>query len=190
MKSNKQKRAEIKRKRQARVLATADLWAWALHHATDKPPRYADQPFVCVDCGAHEVWTAKQQKWWHEVAHGSVYSVARRCAACRRTRRRQRAHSQATSALDQQIARLRVLAPAPPDAAARAEMQAALTSKWEGVRVVAIGVLGAWWHRHGHPADLARLRAFAAHGQPGQARWSDPTVQAAQKALAEHLGGT
>jgi hypothetical protein len=45
---------------------------------------YVDRPFECVDCGASEVWTAAQQKWWYEVAKGSLYATAVRCRACRR----------------------------------------------------------------------------------------------------------
>src|SRR5688572_6639444 len=45
---------------------------------------YVDKPFTCQSCGAEEVWTAKQQKWWYEMAKGSVYSAARLCLACRR----------------------------------------------------------------------------------------------------------
>ena len=29
---------------------------------------YVDEPFTCKDCGSSEVWTAKQQQWWFEVA--------------------------------------------------------------------------------------------------------------------------
>jgi len=54
---------------------------------------YLDTPFVCRDCGSHEVWTAEQQKWWYEVARGYVYSTARRCLACRRMHRSGRAIS-------------------------------------------------------------------------------------------------
>ena len=45
---------------------------------------YSDRPFRCRDCGKDEVWTARQQKWWYEVAEGYVYSTAVRCRACRR----------------------------------------------------------------------------------------------------------
>lgn len=45
---------------------------------------YLDFPFTCVSCGSEEVWTAAQQKWWFEVARGSVYSGASRCRSCRR----------------------------------------------------------------------------------------------------------
>ena len=44
---------------------------------------YADRPFVCEKCGEPQVWTAEQQKWWYEVAKGSIYSIAKRCRACR-----------------------------------------------------------------------------------------------------------
>ncbi|MFT3786282.1 MAG: zinc-ribbon domain containing protein [Tepidisphaeraceae bacterium] len=48
---------------------------------------YEDQPFTCVDCGKHEVWSAAQQKWWYEVAKGDVWTVAQRCRLCRRRER-------------------------------------------------------------------------------------------------------
>jgi len=51
---------------------------------------YEDTPFVCVDCGKEEIWTAKQQQWWYEVAKGSIYSRATRCRTCRRARRARR----------------------------------------------------------------------------------------------------
>ena len=44
---------------------------------------YRDMEFDCADCGRHEVWTATQQKWWYEVAKGSLYTTAKRCRACR-----------------------------------------------------------------------------------------------------------
>lgn len=44
---------------------------------------YLDHPFTCEVCGREEVWSASQQKWWYEVARGSVFSVARRCRVCR-----------------------------------------------------------------------------------------------------------
>jgi hypothetical protein len=48
---------------------------------------YLDLPFTCVDCGVEEIWTATRQKWWYEVAKGYVYSHAKRCGACRRKKR-------------------------------------------------------------------------------------------------------
>lgn len=53
------------------------------------PLYYEDMPFVCVDCGKEEIWTAEQQQWWYEVAKGSVYSCAVRCHDCRKARREQ-----------------------------------------------------------------------------------------------------
>lgn len=57
------------------------------------PPRfidrgyYLDVPFTCASCGSEEVWTAPQQKWWYEVAKGSLYSGAKLCRTCRRDAR-------------------------------------------------------------------------------------------------------
>ncbi|QDT54701.1 hypothetical protein Pan44_27360 [Caulifigura coniformis] len=48
---------------------------------------YVDQTFQCPRCEVVETWRATQQKWWYEVAKGSVYSSARYCTACRRKRR-------------------------------------------------------------------------------------------------------
>ncbi|MFV0677220.1 zinc-ribbon domain containing protein [Variovorax sp. tm] len=90
-KSNKQRRAEIKTRRLERAAASAarlrekDVrlpqtdYAFALGcEPADRsilerynntygvlPACYEDRPFTCRDCGAEEVWTAKQQKWWY-----------------------------------------------------------------------------------------------------------------------------
>lgn len=48
---------------------------------------YVDRPFECVDCGALQIWTAKQQKWYYEFAKGPLSAIAVRCRACRRKRR-------------------------------------------------------------------------------------------------------
>jgi hypothetical protein len=48
---------------------------------------YADRPFECENCGEPQVWTAEQQKWWYEVAKGSVYSYAKLCRPCRQASR-------------------------------------------------------------------------------------------------------
>ena len=48
------------------------------------PPRfYRDYEYLCTDCGSPQIWTAAEQKWWYEVAKGSIYSRAVRCKACR-----------------------------------------------------------------------------------------------------------
>jgi len=113
MKSNKQKRKEIKLKRLARAeklkkelentvppyvldvvagsekagVVLAD--AKALEHNNTYgilPKYYFDKPFTCVDCNSGEVWTAKQQKWWYEIAKGNINSTAIRCRPCRKTK--------------------------------------------------------------------------------------------------------
>lgn len=59
----------------------------ALVHDNTYGPRplfYVDRKFTCIDCGVEEVWTADQQKWWHEVAKGKIASKAVRCRPCRR----------------------------------------------------------------------------------------------------------
>lgn len=48
---------------------------------------YLDQPFTCCDCGAEQVWTARQQKWWYEIAKGDRWTIAKRCRACRKSAR-------------------------------------------------------------------------------------------------------
>ena len=42
---------------------------------------YLDVPFRCASCKLPQVWTAHQQKWWYEVAKGSVESTAKFCRA-------------------------------------------------------------------------------------------------------------
>ena len=51
------------------------------------PTHYEDKPFKCVDCGLEEVWRARQQKWWYEVAGGALDSTAVRCSRCRKNAR-------------------------------------------------------------------------------------------------------
>lgn len=105
--SNKQKRAALQQGRNAkRKKATersqvervdvavakgavaADLTQQVPNNSySAKPLFYVDQPFTCRDCGRKEVWTATQQKWYYEVAKGSLYGRAVRCRACRQRRR-------------------------------------------------------------------------------------------------------
>jgi len=47
------------------------------------PLFYVDKLFTCCDCGSEEIWTAKQQKWWYEIAKGHIDSTAVRCRKCR-----------------------------------------------------------------------------------------------------------
>lgn len=51
---------------------------------------YVDIPFKCKDCGREEVWTAEQQKWFYEVAKGSLHATAVRCRECRTRRNEQK----------------------------------------------------------------------------------------------------
>jgi len=57
---------------------------------------YLDRPFRCKDCGIEEVWTAAQQRWWYEVAQGDVWTVAVRCRPCRRRERERKAEARRT----------------------------------------------------------------------------------------------
>ena len=114
-KSSKQKAAVLKARRVARKAKAAvrrrdDLRAFRLsveleagnvpvnaeqlapHFSYDQPEfirrgYYLDQPFQCRDCGTSEIWTGSQQKWWYEIAKGSVLTDARRCRPCRRKER-------------------------------------------------------------------------------------------------------
>lgn len=54
------------------------------------PIFYHDIEFVCKDCGKLQLWTARQQKWWHEVAGGDIEATAVRCRGCRRKERTRR----------------------------------------------------------------------------------------------------
>ena len=111
MKSNRQRWAEFKAKRaeramklkrhrqsrprvDGRALGVVPADHRALSHNNTYgllPDAYVDQSFICRDCGAAEVWTAQQQKWWHEVAKGHIDSRAVRCRACRQRIRDQKA---------------------------------------------------------------------------------------------------
>ncbi|ABC31270.1 conserved hypothetical protein [Hahella chejuensis KCTC 2396] len=54
------------------------------------PNFYIDRHFICKDCESHEIWTAKQQKWWYEIARGSIASKAVRCRSCRYKEKRRK----------------------------------------------------------------------------------------------------
>ncbi len=102
MKSGKQRREEIKARRLERAallhgldrtlqlhrlpLGTVAVDPAQLAHnnlCVSPPEFYVDRPFVCRDCGSRELWTAKQQKWWYEIAKGRLDSFAVRCRPCR-----------------------------------------------------------------------------------------------------------
>lgn len=101
MKSGKQRRAEIKKSRLERIAKRDGKvdpfkgpipdWAIPVNPAEvvyrtaiiTLPLFYVDKEFICKDCGANEIWTARQQKWWYEIAKGNFESTAVRCRACR-----------------------------------------------------------------------------------------------------------
>jgi len=209
VKSNKQRRAEIKAHRLERAAALkaqlrtqdarqlsagglvpgmvmADKSRLAHYNTTfgEVPDFYLDQAFTCRDCRAQEVWTAKQQKWWHEVAQGSVYSHAVRCRACRQARRALREaalRNEGANLLGEEVARLRALTVQKPGADALAQVEAALQSKWRSLRVVAIEVMGCW----GGAEQIAQLEAMVAARPSGQNHrvWEREAADAAAKAL-------
>jgi hypothetical protein len=54
---------------------------------------YQNHEFTCRDCGAKQVWTGRQQKWWYEEAGGEMEAVAIRCRACRIKERERKAEA-------------------------------------------------------------------------------------------------
>jgi len=111
MKSGRQRREEIlgRRRQRARITKRMSVEPWRepdrvpagaipadqaklLHDNTYglRPRFYADQSFTCIQCGAEEMWTAADQKWWYEEAKGKIASRANRCRACRRKHRLRR----------------------------------------------------------------------------------------------------
>jgi hypothetical protein len=69
----------------------ADTYRQVPNNSYSSPPAYyVDKEFTCVDCGRAEIWTAGQQKWYYEVAKGSLYATANRCRSCRRKRSERR----------------------------------------------------------------------------------------------------
>jgi hypothetical protein len=211
MKSNKQRRAEIKARRLERAadlkaklraqdarqlsagglvpgMAMADKSRLSHYNTTfgEVPDFYLDQAYTCRDCGAQEVWTAKQQKWWHEVAQGAVYSRAVRCRACRQARRALRdaaLRNEGANLLGDEVARLRALATKKSTDDSLAQVEAALQSKWRSLRVVAIEVMGQW----GGPAQIERLQAFAADRGDSYGSWEYEASRAAARALARKV---
>jgi len=115
MKSNKQRRAEIQRRRRKRAEKKAArsshdrrLVDFTVEETAPCNPKllapsnsygqpdfvnrgyYIDEPFECAGCKSQEVWKATQQKWWYEVAGGNVESRAKLCRSCRRKERERR----------------------------------------------------------------------------------------------------
>ena len=128
VKSNKQRKTEIKQQRIARaerlgrllkgldprdtalalspsltgvVLANADTLA---HNnpgwCGSFPVAYLDKAFVCRDCAEPSVWTAAQQRWWYETVGATMNSSAVRCFPCRRAQQAHRAALRAQPGAD------------------------------------------------------------------------------------------
>jgi len=101
MKSGKQRKAEIKKARLERMAKRDNrvnpfkppIPEWAVtvnlaevvYHSMylDIPLFYVDKEFTCRGCGSSEVWAARQQKWWYEIAKGNFETTAVKCRACR-----------------------------------------------------------------------------------------------------------
>lgn len=115
VKSNKQRRTEIKLHRAKRATnknalaekkpaelpagtspcdpnALAPYNSYGVPHFVERG-YYTDIAFQCRNCQKQEVWTAAQQKWWYEVAKGHVESCANRCRACRKIARDRKAEA-------------------------------------------------------------------------------------------------
>lgn len=108
MKSNKQRRLEIKARRLKRTKALKagpnkiDLYRplnsieanqnELVHNNTYGllPSLYIDKPFKCQNCDTIEVWKATSQKWWYEVAKGHIDSTAIHCQSCRTKRKKEK----------------------------------------------------------------------------------------------------
>ena len=72
--------------------AIAANWNALAHNNTygPLPHFYVDLAFRCAGCGSDELWTAKQQKWWYEIAKGDINSTAKYCRKCRNLRQKQK----------------------------------------------------------------------------------------------------
>lgn len=113
MKSGKQRRLEIKEKRLKKAEINAgmidisninDMPKGALlvnqarrayHYFDFIPQFYIDIAYNCRDCQSAEIWTAKQQKWWFEIAQGHNDSFAVQCRRCRKIIKDQKAEQKA-----------------------------------------------------------------------------------------------
>lgn len=122
-KSSKQRRAEIRAERMRKAKKAAFLdqrrsgnfpweqskeirvpenalkadWGELRHNNTygPLPLFYMDKVFYCASCKSQELWTAKQQRWWYEIAKGDINSTAKYCRACRDIRKGERDRTRA-----------------------------------------------------------------------------------------------
>ena len=57
---------------------------------TNVPEFYVDSEFKCKDCGEYAIWTAEDQKWWHETMKKPLEIIAVRCSACRKNLKKEK----------------------------------------------------------------------------------------------------
>jgi hypothetical protein len=57
------------------------------------PRFYVDKIVQCRQCGTEEVWPAERQKWWYEVAKGSINTQAVLCRSCREVEKERKAEA-------------------------------------------------------------------------------------------------
>jgi len=82
----------VKNREESRVHLTSARWNELVE--VNNAVNWAILPVTDAELfGREEVWTARQQKWWYEVAKGFVYSDAKLCRACRRRERDRRAEA-------------------------------------------------------------------------------------------------
>jgi Probable zinc-ribbon domain len=120
MKSGRQRRAEIKLRRQEKRLANSaknkylkgvsavNQYDWPLGCVPVNPANlspnnsygipefikrgiYVDMSFTCKHCVTPQIWTAQQQHWWYELAKGDVWTIAVLCRPCRIKERERKA---------------------------------------------------------------------------------------------------
>jgi len=123
LKSGCVRRLEIKARRiekaqQGQGAEFASLQKWSARKATAQKPEgaiwadpsrmvsvsaypvlplyYVDNAFTCARCGEKQLWTAKQQKWWYEIAQGELQSTAKHCRPCRQALRAEKSLAKAT----------------------------------------------------------------------------------------------
>lgn len=79
------KSKQVRRKPKSKNRLPVDESKLTMENTYSSPPEYYyDIEFTCIDCGAEQNWTAKQQKWWYEEAGGYFFSTAVRCRQCRK----------------------------------------------------------------------------------------------------------
>lgn len=170
MKSNKQRKSEIKQRRWKRMEAqrevaqpksmpagvlAADMECLALVHGPYfwHKGYYEDCAYRCRDCGAYGVWSARDQKWWYEQAQGCLDSRASRCKSCRTEYRAWRqSHCHAP-----EMEILRKLWRDRPDCAARDRVEQGLVAKDPALRSLAAQALAWWWYQFDDEASHERL---------------------------------